>query len=204
MIVEITKPLAEMTKHIQSQIDSILDQSGEVLKHKGNIKDLEKKLHIRIKDIERMELGHPRTVCTSAKCTLQVGFRNVSKTQYNSHCHSKCTLDGIATDIVDNANLKRCIAIDSETGNCKECGCLWNTHMHVTYQMKEVDREVIDKEVEDHLQTKKSMLEAKQELVKNAEKKIGEMQTNRKQYSKLVLSLDIFLRRMQLLPIMMP
>ena len=121
LIYNLTRPLCDIEVIIQTNIKLIEDQSLIIEANKHNVEELKKALFVPYKDMEPRELGFPRTVCTSLGCIEAVN----GKIDYKTHCHKKCYLDGVQTEVTNNAALLMCAAMDRHTGDCNNCGCSW-------------------------------------------------------------------------------
>jgi hypothetical protein len=145
VILELAKPIAEVARNIQLNIKTLEDKQSELNSTISTLKDLDDKLYIEQTDLDSEPLGFPRTVCTSSKCIDVINFNGNSRQYYKTHCHENCSLKGIATDVINNPALQKCSAM--KNGYCKKCGCSWNKHMHITYELIPVKKIIIDENI---------------------------------------------------------
>jgi hypothetical protein len=157
IILQLAKPIAEVTRNIQVNIKLADDKQKEINNTEITLKDLEKDLYIEQQDLETEILDKPRTVCTSNKCIEVIKFNGNNKYNYKTHCHSECHLEGVATDCINTAALLQCSAM--QNGICQKCGCSWNMHMHITYNINPVLKKIVDENMAIQLSYKKSVKE---------------------------------------------
>ncbi len=98
--------------------------------------------------------------------------------KFTKHCHAHCHLEGVQSDTINNPgnnllislvcyirklprytvhynvlDLKDCAAMaDSGGETCQVCGCEWNTHMHVTYELITVTKSDEDQDAKKRYQ----------------------------------------------------
>ncbi len=156
LIVNLTKPIADISQNIQTNIRVLEDKKEEIENSEKSIEELAENLYIPAIKINRRDLDYPRTVCTSDSCVdfISIEGTNESQKHYKTHCHEHCHLTGISTDIINNPELRGCAAMNSE-GYCTECGCHWTKHMHIEYETYQVLEKVIDKATEGKIKSKK-------------------------------------------------
>ncbi|CAF4568012.1 unnamed protein product, partial [Didymodactylos carnosus] len=137
----------EITQNIQLNIKVAEDKKRELINAEISISGLNKKLKIPAVDLKSTPLPYPRTVCTNTSCVKFVKFGNIDKINYVTHCHEHCYLQGVAQDVVNNAALQKCSAMNS-TNKCIKCSCGYEKHMHITYETEQINTEVIDTSVQ--------------------------------------------------------
>jgi len=115
LILALSRPLAEITSTIQSNIGVVEDRRREILESTEHKKDLTSKLYMPAIDLQFTSLDHPRTVCTARSCVL--------------------------TNTVNCVALQQCAAMGGKT-QCQHCGCSWSVHMHITYDCIQVERQI--------------------------------------------------------------
>ncbi|CAG8746627.1 15725_t:CDS:1, partial [Funneliformis caledonium] len=145
IVIVLSKPLAEIGQLIQVNISLIREQQNDIENFSQSIEQLEDRLYIPQIDLEPVQLGYPRTVCTSQGCVevLTIEENNsLKKVNYKTHCHPRCYLSNVECDVVNNSALKGCTAMKNEI--CKICGCKWDKHMHITYENKNVIKHIVD------------------------------------------------------------
>jgi GTP-binding protein EngB required for normal cell division len=178
LIMELCKPIAEISQNIQLNIRLAQDKIQELKAHELSIDELKDKLNIPQVDLEPQSLDYPRTVCTQLKCTKAVKFNNIVKTDYVTHCHPRCYLKGVATDTINNSALRSCQAMAN--GICKVCGCSWTAHMHITYENKQVLKNVIDQNVQKMIGEKAHTCEVVSAAIDNCVCRINELKAEQK------------------------
>jgi hypothetical protein len=169
IVLLLCKPLGDIGKLIQDNISIIRDEQNKVVNSSKSISDLEKNKYTKQINLIPEQLGHPRTVCTDAKCTRIYSVGNVNMTDHTSHCHKHCYLSGVQTEVINNPALAECCAM-KEDGNCIECSCHWSKHMHITYENRIEFIKVIDENIEKQIKEKKSYQEVKQTVIDGKKK----------------------------------
>ena len=162
LVVILSRPIAEISRDIQTNIFLLQERDKEIQLADGSIEELKKELYTPITKIESKTLDNPRTVCTSPKCVDVIsGQDGMSRIHYRTHCHPHCGLRGVAVDVVNNVALQGCSAMDSNN-NCTVCGCEWFRHMHITYETYQVQVQVIDEDINKRIKTKKDYIREKE------------------------------------------
>ncbi|CAG8589832.1 3567_t:CDS:1 [Funneliformis mosseae] len=187
IVLNLAKPLALAETLIQANIDLIIVKQKEVNSCKESIQDLNKKLFITQKTVEEMNLGYPRTVCTKCRTEIVDG-----KLIYNAHCHPHCYLT-VPCNTVNNAALQNCAAISN--GKCTKCGCSWMTHMHYVWDVKFVNKDVVDKSVQDLIKNKQSFQESKALFLKNIQQRRTQLENEQKKITEINVKFAKFLRQ---------
>jgi len=199
LIYELTRPIAEIAQFIQVNIDVAQQKMDELNNTRLEMTDLSKKLRIPAVDLESTALEYPRTVCTASKCTARIQLHDTVKIDYKTHCHPHCYLNGVAQNVVNNAALKECSAMNSN-GKCKQCGCSWETHMHITYETKQVSVEIVDKSIANQIKTKEEAAEAISKVKDDIMKRIRELKYERETLISICAKLSKFLHKNAITP----
>ena len=199
LINELTRPIAEIARNIESNIAVAQDRMDECKYADMSIDELRMKLKIPTVDLESVQLAYPRTVCTSTKCTAYVQFQGKVKVDYKTHCHEHCYLQGVAQNVVNNVALTRCSAMAG--GNtCTHCGCSWENHMHINYDTKQVNREIINSSVESQIKTKEGMVKALHEHRKILQQRIDDLKGEQATLTSTCVKLSQFLHKNSITP----
>jgi hypothetical protein len=193
LIMALSKPIAEISQNIQLNIKLANDKKEDLTRQGSSIDDLKDRLNIPQVDLEPVSLAHPRTVCTQSKCTKIIKFRNIDKTDYVTHCHPHCYLEGVATGTANNPDLRRCDAMVN--GICKVCGCPWTTHMHITYENKYVHKTAIDENVQKIINEKKNANDAITAFLDQCRALIKELEAEQEIITKTSAKLAYFIRK---------
>jgi GTP-binding protein EngB required for normal cell division len=199
VILNLTKPLAEISRNIQLNISVIKDRKNEILNSKKREEELLKDLYIPMIAIEAVPLGYPKTVCTNAKCVKYRTIEDKKIIEYVTVCHEHCLLEGVLAESYPNADLKRCSAMDKNL-NCTECKCSWDQHMHFPYEQKQVSKHVIDESVQDMINSKKNARKAIEQHIKTLENNIKELEEEQEIISKTSAKFGSFLKSNAIVP----
>ncbi|CAG8596056.1 12067_t:CDS:1 [Ambispora leptoticha] len=198
IVILLSKPLAEMGQLIQMNISKIQDQQKEIANSTQTIGQLEDRLYIEQIDLEPMQLGYPRTVCTSHNCVKVLSIGSRKKINYKTNCHERCYLSGVACDMVNNAALQTCSAITN--GICQKCLCNWTKHIHITYENKHVTVRVIDQNVEKEIKKKRSFRETKKAVISTYQKRIDDLKKEQQTIAHINVRFAQFLRQSAIAP----
>lgn len=173
LISNLAQPLAEITRNIINNENVLKDKIKEFENTKMTMKELENNLKVTREVLEAKTLGYPRTVCTNQSCVTYAKVQGTMSTIYSMHCHERCYLKGVTEKTTSNPALLSCVAMNG-TKNCIKCGCLWDFHMHVTYEFVKENRQVEDEDTKKAIENAKNKKEVINILVNNLKKKINE------------------------------
>ncbi|CAG8640640.1 1150_t:CDS:1 [Paraglomus occultum] len=201
MVVELSKPLAGIEQVIQINLSLIKSQQDDIKNCSKNIEDLKKDLYIPQVDLEAEELQYPQTVCTSQSCVdvLTTGEDKVKKFHYKTQCHSRCYLTNVTCNVVNNEALRHCSAMGPK-GTCQHCGCLWNAHMHITYDLKVVEKKVVDPNIEMRISKTKSFQETKAALLADKQNRTELLRKEQHTINSINIQFAKFLRQSAIAP----
>ncbi|CAB4483553.1 unnamed protein product [Rhizophagus irregularis] len=196
IVVLLSKPLAEIGQLIQANIKLIKEKQNEIKNSDKTIEELKENLYIRQIDLQPKKLGFPRTVCTSISCvvSLQIGQTNISKINYVTHCHDQCYLNNVARNVINNPALRRCAAMNSD-GNCEECKCKWDKHMHIDYENEIIDKDIVDENVVLQISKKRSDQETKRAIVEEYQARVNQLRIEQHTINEISLKFAQFLRQ---------
>uniref|UniRef100_A0A914HFA4 G domain-containing protein n=1 Tax=Globodera rostochiensis TaxID=31243 RepID=A0A914HFA4_GLORO len=137
-IVDLTYPLASISQKIQ---DNLL----RIKEHQEAINKGEQELNTgpTFDTVQFVPLDHPRTVCTSARCTEVKKTAGQEIKLYRRHCHAHCFLENIQPENMPNESLTNCWAFQGQDKcQVKECRCDWSVHMHYRFDQVVVTNEL--------------------------------------------------------------
>ncbi|XP_072028096.1 uncharacterized protein [Amphiura filiformis] len=163
IIVAMSKPLAEVAKTIQQNVQSGIEAKTQIDLYKKDMDSLKVDLNIDGYDLKQVPLGYPRTVCADAACTryVQVGKTRVQNTIYEQICHHHCNLRGIPTETTNDSRLQGCACI-GRNNDCSQCGHHYTKHMHITYSTEVIATQFLSDDVQAQIDQKKSAKETKE------------------------------------------
>ncbi|CAF2726861.1 unnamed protein product [Rotaria sp. Silwood2] len=193
LIMELCKPIAEISQNIQLNIKLAQDRKKELAANELSINELEDKLYIPQVELVPVSLDYPRTVCTQPKCTKVVTSNGIAKVDYLTHCHPHCYLQGVPPNTIDHSALRKCDAMVN--GICKICGCSWTTHMHITYENKQEIKYDIDDNVQKMIREKTSNYELIVALNNHCDRLIEELQYEQGVITKIAAKFAYFTRK---------
>jgi hypothetical protein len=202
LIAELTKPLAEISQIINTNIQ-LVEDSMQALKDtrlKGD--RLRNALHVQKIQMNAEKLDRPRTVCAHKDCTE---IRDDGKGQnslvivYKSHCHPVCYLDDVQCDQLANPKLIHCAAFSGKM-NCTICGHHWQEHLHVLYELVEETVTVIDNGIQQQLHNHADDITLKQTAIARNEKLVKEYRQEREIIRNTAAKFCVFLKNNSLVP----
>ncbi|XP_038059627.1 uncharacterized protein LOC119730696 [Patiria miniata] len=200
IIVAMSKPLAEVAKTIQQNVQEGNEAKTQIDLVDRHMDSLKADLKFSGFDLQRVELDHPRTVCTDSKCIryVPIGASSRQNILYEQQCHPECSLSGIPTETTNDARLQGCWCIDGT--NCSQCGHHFTTHMHMTYDLRVFPMEFLSEEVQAQINQKKSIREAKKAFKEAIDTKIAELEKEETTIVKTSAKYGSFLKANAIIP----
>ncbi|CAG2178360.1 unnamed protein product, partial [Oppiella nova] len=201
VILNLTKPMADISKNVQTNIAIINDKMIEITSSKEAQKGLHDKLRVTINDLIPVKLDYQRTVCTSSTCVWyrKIPETTISKIDYITTCHKHCGLSGVKPETYPNAELKNCFAMDANY-NCMNCRCSWDKHMAITYENKLVRKEVINQTTQDLINSKKSDEEKVKVFIEELDNKVKALEQEEREIRSVAVKFGSFLKRNAISP----
>ncbi|XP_055341853.1 uncharacterized protein LOC129590576 [Paramacrobiotus metropolitanus] len=197
LILSFTEPLTHITKNIQLNLQLADDKAAEIRAFASSREALKEKLFVPIVDLEATQLGFPRTVCIAEKCIKMVG----NKANYVTWCHDHCFLEGVTVNQYPQPELQKCSAMQRSGGvSCEHCGCIWEKHMHITYEVHEVEKRTVDENVRRMLQQKNGQIAAVQTMLLDIEKRKNDLKSEEKEIRRVSVRFGYFLKENAMLP----
>lgn len=139
LIAELTKPMANISQTISTNIKLCGDQINELRDTRLSGDKLRQRLQVPKVHLKTIKLDHPRTVCRNEDCVQwrDDGTGSVVRV-YKNPCHNPCYLNNVEVDRVNCPELMECYAFRSGNGLCCEDGCghSWQEHLHVYFELE--------------------------------------------------------------------
>lgn len=200
LVVKLTRPLAEITKTIQTNKEVIKDHLELLKRTKENIADLQAQRFCDKQELEIIKLNYPKTVCTNVACTRVYGNGEFKQIEYRTECHAPCGLSGVAHDTVGDPGLLGCAAITNGYCNRSNCRHFYREHMHIYYDSKEVTKQVESESVKKSLNENISAAELKQNMIDEKNQLIKEQDDELKQIEVASVKFACFLKHNAITP----
>ena len=199
-IIAISKPLGEAVQLIQMNLKGINDVKDQCKLYDADIQRFQAELKFTGFERKICQLDYPMTVCAGDKCKkyVNVGKSMETQTIYPEICHDHCYLSGIPTETTNNDRLYHCAAMNG--GNCRKCGCNYQFHMHITYTTTLVEKEFLSDEVQAQINKKSDMKEKKKAFIKELEKRICELEEEKRIIFHCASHFGVFLIRNAMIP----
>lgn len=203
VIMELTKPMAEISKLITDNIAMLEDQTRELEDTRLSGDDLRSRLMIEKVQFMSKQLERPRTVCKNTACCdfKQSGKGdNETVTIYKKHCHRVCYLDNVQQDVVAHPGLINCAAFRGSS-HCYLCGHHWQEHMHVLYELEEVKVQVTDTEIQRQLKVNADDVDLRQTGIGEIKKLIQEYKDEHWQIREASVRFSLYFKAHAITPI---
>lgn len=206
MISELTKPMAEISQIIQTNIALCEDKVQELKDTRVSGDLLRTKLHIQKVVMNAVPLDKPRTVCANQSCTEvrdDGTEQNKLVTIYKSHCHSGCSRK-VPCDVQAPPELINCFVFrgsEPPTDDCKFCGHHWQDHLHVLYELKEKTETVKDKGIETQLKKHADDVTLRQTGITQLKQRVSEYQQELETIRTAAAKFGVFLKKFSITPV---
>ncbi len=128
LIHRLSRPIAEIATLIQENI--LIAQQYKQKLLNNQTKDISNK--ILQKTGKFVPLPEGLTICVNEKCIKVITLDGEQRINHKSNCHAGCSCRMIQ-ECISHPNIKQCQTF-RKTDSCRECGCDWTQHMHMTYR----------------------------------------------------------------------
>jgi len=204
MISELTKPMADISATIRTNIALCEDKKAELQNSRLTGDKLKKRLQIQKLILEAKPLDRPRTVCKNNSCC---DFRddgtgtNNKVTVYKSLCHAPCYLRGVKVDTVAHPHLINCSAFSgSNICNNSKCRHHWQEHLHVLVELVESMQTITDTEIERQIKAHADDLVLRQTAIKELNERIAEYEAEHTTIQEAAAHFGLFLSEHSITP----
>jgi hypothetical protein len=128
LVHKLSRPLAEIATLIQENILMAQQYKQKLLN--SQTKDVVKKIPQKTGKFIPLQEG--LTICLDEKCTEVITVDEEQRINYKSNCHAGCSCM-MTQELINHPSIKQCQTF-RKADSCRECGCDWTKHMHITYQ----------------------------------------------------------------------
>lgn len=202
LISELTKPIAEITQLIQSNISLTEDKTQELNNTLLTGDQLRSRLQVQKVQLNAVQLDMPRTVCGNENC-VEVRSNGQPEDKavviYKTHCHPCCYLHGVQADQIAPPGLIECTAFGGKS-ICEVCGHHWQEHLHVLYELSEQTVTVEDKTIQQQLKNHADDVTLKEQAVARHLERIEEYKKEQEMIRDYAAKFCVFLRKSSLAP----
>ncbi|XP_055347199.1 uncharacterized protein LOC129594520 [Paramacrobiotus metropolitanus] len=168
LILELTKPMAQITTIHKVNIGKMADKQAELAECIKRKDVLMGDLYVTKSQLELEEIPYPRTVCIAQSCIeMCQDATGQKRANYKTWCHPHCYLKDVPADTANLEALRKCQAMNDQ-GKCNHCGCGYENHMHVKYECRVVTVRVIDQSIEGLLDQKNGHILAAEEVIRQS------------------------------------
>lgn len=202
LITMLTKPMAEISQLIRTNIALGEDQMKELEDTRLSGDKLRNKLHLQKVQLKSENLDKPRTVCANSSCTdvrNDGNEENKVVTVYKSRCHKTCSLTDVQADRLACPQLIRCAAFGG-SNFCKKCKHHWQEHLHVLYELIEHTTTEKDNEIEKQLKKNADDVTLRQTAIKQLKELILEYKKEQDKIQDATARFCMFLKKHSLTP----
>ncbi|KAL7786204.1 hypothetical protein V8C37DRAFT_419623 [Trichoderma ceciliae] len=197
LILELTKPMANIAESIRKNIQLCEDKKNELNDTRLTAQSLRKRLRLERIQFSAKKLARPRTVCKNTACCdfKDSGLGNGEVvTIYKTHCHPVCFLINVKEDVIADPSLIDCLAFNG-TNTCKLCHHRWQEHLHVLYELSETKIGVIDIEIERQLKANADDVTLRQTGIARLDQNIEEYNQELDEIRRAAARFCLFLRK---------
>lgn len=202
LIAELTKPMAEISQAIQTNIAMTEEKMQELKDTRLSGDQLRNRLHVQKVQMNATPLERPRTVCANESC-IEVkddgNDQDVTVTIYKKPCHPVCYLNDVPHDQMAPAGLLNCWAF-KYSDSCRKCGHLWQEHLHKLYELTEERVTAIDTAIEQKLKTHANDVTLRVTALTQHEQRISDYKQEREIIRDAAAKFGVFLRKYSLAP----
>jgi GTPase SAR1 family protein len=201
LISELTKPLAEISQLINTNIQLVEDQMEALKDTRVKGDELRNMLQVQKVQMNSETLSMPRTVCADKSC---IDVRDDGKGQdtmvivYKKHCHPVCYLDDVQKDVMSYPSLIHCAAFSG--GRCTNCSHHWSQHLHVLYELHEETVTMNDTGIEQQLANHADEITLRQTGITKKETLVSEYREEQETIRDAAAQFCVFLKKNSLAP----
>ncbi|KAF2669828.1 hypothetical protein BT63DRAFT_222869 [Microthyrium microscopicum] len=200
-ISELTKPMAEISRTIRTNIALCQDQREELKDKRISGDQLKARLDVQKIQMRVKILDQPRTVCTNSKC-IDIRDKGTGKNEmvtiYKTHCHAQCYLDDVPNEVIAPPGLIYCAAFDGD--RCILCRHHWQQHMHVLFELEEHTVMVQDVGIQQQLQAHASDIVLRQAGITQMDQRIKEYEKELGIIRMAAAKFGVFLKKNSITP----
>jgi len=200
LVLELVKPMADISQLIQTNISLCQDHVGQLKDTRLTGDNLRKRLHLDKILLKARQLDRPRTVCAQQDCVEYRDDGNGKNTIiYKTHCHAACYLSDVEVEKTGHHRLQNCTAFQG-SASCITCGHNWMIHLHVLYELEEYSTTVTDTEVKRLLAENVSDIALKTKAMEVLEKRVEEYKDEHGQIQEAAARFGLFLKENSITP----
>lgn len=202
IILNLAKPIGKISENIERNIRIAIEQKDRISKLDAKNLKLKENLYIDHVQMKPVDIDYPKTVCQSGKCIEKrkiPGTKNETVTIYKTVCHDHCYLKGVPAETIGAPPLERCSAM-LPNGSCKNCNCLWQMHLHITYDLAEELIKVLDEDVINSIKKNKTDREVQALMISKLELKIEQYKKEKEEILIVGSKFGSFLKHHSILP----
>ncbi|CAF3914246.1 unnamed protein product [Rotaria sordida] len=187
LIHKLSRPVAEIVTLIQENILMAKQYKEKILNNSTN----QVSNKIPQKTGKFIPLQQRLTVCVNEKCTEIININGEQRIDYKSNCHVGCSLHKVVQECIGHPIIKRCRAL-RQTGSCRNCGCSWTKHMHITYKY---ERNLTYIEINNS-----NSLQTPQSIMTIIDKRMSDLRNEETAIRKICVKLSQFLKQNSITP----
>jgi len=201
LILELTKPMAEISQCIKTNIAVLADDVRQLQDARLTGDKLRQKLNPEMWLLRKKPTTKPRTVCKEQGCVefKDDGSGQTMITEYPKPCHPVCHISGVPQDVQAHPDLLGCAAF---SGNeiCQRCGHHWTYHLHILYEIEKFKTRMKDLTVEQQIKDHASDVALKQAAIENREKLMEEWNKEHEQIQEAAAKFGLWMKANSILP----
>lgn len=196
LILELTKPMADVSQMIRVNLARCEDQKAELENLRLSGEDLRRRLNLERTQFRAIPLTNPRTVCKNESC-IEVHDDGTGTgtvvTNYKTHCHAVCSLQNVQIERVADPGLIHCWAMN-DSGTCNGCKHHWMEHMHVIVELEEYIATILDPQIEKQLASHADDTTLRTTAIHQINKEVEEYQVEHEKIRQTAVEFGLFLK----------
>ncbi|XP_049823906.1 uncharacterized protein LOC109608186 [Aethina tumida] len=174
IINQLSQPMLDISENIDNNIRILERHKMKISETNKTVNELKRNLFIPVINLETIKLIQPVTVCSDKKCVEIIKIEGFNSIHYKSRCHDPCYLTNVAKEMVGDAGLVDCAAMNSQK-ICNKCKCSFMVHMHIYYMTKKVSGMIEDKNIQKNISNRQQILMEILKIVSNCENRIKKL-----------------------------
>mmetsp|Transcript_13849 Transcript_13849/g.19227 ORF Transcript_13849/g.19227 Transcript_13849/m.19227 type:complete len:718 (+) Transcript_13849:1479-3632(+) len=196
LLSKLIRPLSDIKRSISVNILELQNKKKEINALLSTGDELKAKLEYQEEIPVNIPLEKPCTVCTNKTCVKVVGRTTV----YSQVCHPGCNLNPENRNLTEQPVLQQCWAMNGQ-GNCNQCDHSWREHMHITYRTEFRTETRVNRKILKQFEEKKNQADIAQNFLKSLEKKVEELESEKKTITYMSANLAGFLNYYAITPV---
>ncbi|KEF63729.1 uncharacterized protein A1O9_01707 [Exophiala aquamarina CBS 119918] len=202
LVLELTKPMAEISQTIKTNIAAMVDDVRQLLDARLTGDKLLAKLEPEMTLLRKKPTTMPRTVCKEPGC---VEFKDDGTGQgtlvadYPNPCHPVCYIDNVPQDVQAHPSLFKCAAF-SGSEICLQCKHHWTSHLHILYELETYKKRMKDATIALKIKQHESEIVLKETAIADRKVRMAEYEKEHEQIQEAAAKFGLWMKANSILP----